>query len=289
MHQKRLHEGDACSLLVFGTKQLNPIVFPPVCARPDYTNEYIEWMKTSIEWSLMPSNLSISTGMVHVWAWDYACSALDLNRYIPLLSPDECFRMQSFRFEKDRVRYGVSHAVLRILLGRYLGVQPSFISFDQNEFGKPSLAQALMASELTFNLSHTNGIDLLAVAVGLAIGVDIEEVRPVEYGTVERYFSPQEQSSLATLTGADWLEGFYNCWTRKEAILKAEGLGLNVRLDAFDVSLSPNTKAAVLGVRSNAGFTSNWHLVELRPAVGFVGALATNAVPSSVTCYTFAS
>jgi 4'-phosphopantetheinyl transferase len=246
-------------------------------------------MKTSIEWSLMPSNLSISTGMVHVWAWDYACSALDLNRYIPLLSPDECFRMQSFRFEKDRVRYGVSHAVLRILLGRYLGVQPSFISFDQNEFGKPSLAQALMASELTFNLSHTNGIGLLAVAVGLAIGVDIEEVRPVEYGAVERYFSTQEQSSLATLAGTDWLKGFYNCWTRKEAILKAEGLGLNMRLDAFDVSLSPSVRAAVLGVRPSAGFTSNWHLVELRPALGFVGALATNAAPASVTCYSFAS
>ena len=246
-------------------------------------------VKTSIEWPSMPSNLSISTGMVHVWAWDYACSVEDLNRYIPLLSSDERFRMQRFRFEKDRVRYGVSHAILRILLGRYLGVQPSSIFFDQNEFGKPSLAKDLMASKLTFNLSHTNGIGVLAVAVGLTIGVDIEEVRPVEYGTVERYFSTQEQSSLAALTGADWLEGFYNCWTRKEAILKAEGLGLNVRLDAFDVSLSPNVKAAVLGVRSNAGFTSDWHLVELRPTLGFVGALATNAAPVSVTCYGFAS
>jgi 4'-phosphopantetheinyl transferase len=259
-----------------------------LCPRTTF-REHIRRMKTSIEWSSMPPHLSISTGVVHVWAWDSACSAHDLNRYISLLSTDECLRMGRFRFEKDRVRYGVSHAILRILLGGYLGVQPSSIFFDQNKFGKPSLAQALMASEFTFNLSHTNGIGLLAVTVGLAIGVDIEEIRPVEYGTVEQYFSSREQSSLATLTGADWSEGFYNCWTRKEAILKAEGLGLNVRLDAFDVSLNPNTKAAVLGVRPNAGFTSNWHLVELRPAVGFVGALATSAVPSSVTCYTFAS
>jgi hypothetical protein len=87
--------------------------------------EYIERMKTSLKWSSMPSNLSISTGRVHMWAWDYACSVDDLNRYIPLLSSDECFRMQRVRFEKDRVRYGVSHAILRILLGRYLSVQPS--------------------------------------------------------------------------------------------------------------------------------------------------------------------
>jgi len=235
----------------------------------------------------MPSGPSINTGVVHVWAWDYACAVSDLNRYIALLSPDECFRMQRFRFEKDRARYGVSHAILRILLGRYLGVQPSSVSFDQNEFGKPSLAQALVASELTFNLSYTDRVGLLAIAAGLAIGVDIEEVRRVECGAVERFFSTREQSSLATLTGADWLEGFYNCWTRKEAILKAEGLGLYGRLDAFDVSLGPNVKPAVVGVRSNAGFTSNWHLVDLRPALGYVGALATNAVPATVTCYSF--
>ena len=235
----------------------------------------------------MPSSPLINTGVVHVWAWDYACSVGDLNGYIALLSPDECFRMQRFRFEKDRVRYRVSHAILRILLGRYLGVEPSCLPFDKNEFGKPSVAQPLAASELTFSLSYTDRVGLLAIAAGLAIGVDIEEVRPVECGTVERYFSTREKSSLATLSGADWLEGFYNCWTRKEAILKAEGLGLNGRLDAFDVSLGPNVKPGVLGVRSNAGFTSNWHLVDLRPALGYVGALATNAAPVSVTCYCF--
>jgi 4'-phosphopantetheinyl transferase len=226
--------------------------------------------------------------MVHVWVWETTCSADDPDQYVGLLSLDECLRMERFHFEKDRVHYGVSHAILRILLGRYLSVQPSSISFDRNEFGKPRLAQALMASELTFNLSHTKGIGLLAVAVGLEIGVDIEKVRPVEYGTIERYFSTEEQLSLATLTGADWLNGFYNCWTRKEAILKGEGLGLNVRLDAFDVSLIPNMRAVVLGVRPSAGFTSNWHLVDLRPALGFVGALAIDGAPASVSCYRFA-
>jgi 4'-phosphopantetheinyl transferase len=131
--------------------------------------------------------------------------------------------MQRFSFERDSVRYGVSHAVIRILLGRYLCVKPSSISFERNEFGKPRLAQNLVVPELAFNLSHTNRIGLLAIASDLAIGVDIEEVLPIEYETVESYFSIQEQSSLASLTDANRLEGFYNCWTRKEAILKAEG------------------------------------------------------------------
>ena len=195
--------------------------------------------------------------------------------------------MQRFHFEKDRIRYAVSHAIVRILLARYLNLPPSSISFDQNEFGKPHLVPMRSAPELSFNLSHTNRIGLLAIAHGLMIGADVEDVLPIECQIAERYFSAQEQADLKTLVEANWLEGFYNCWTRKEAILKAEGVGLNVRLDAFDVSLIPNIKAEVLGVRATAGFTSNWHLVDLRPALGSVGALATNAVPSRLDFYHF--
>ena len=246
-------------------------------------------VKASIEWPTAPPYLSIATGAVHVWAWDYECTVDNLNSYITLLSSDERLQMQRFRFEKDRVRYGVSHAILRILLGRYLGLQPSSISFDRNEFGKPLLAEASAAPKLTFSLSHTSHIGIVAIAEGIAVGADIEEVCPVEYGTIERYFSTQEQSSLAKLQGAHWLEGFYNCWTRKEAILKAEGLGLQVKLDSFDVSLSPGVKPEVLGARPGARFTSNWHIEELRPAHGFVGALATSAAPVSMNCYRFVS
>jgi 4'-phosphopantetheinyl transferase len=250
--------------------------------------EYTDQVKTSIDWPPRPSDhLSMQHGAVHLWAWNFECSADDLDRYTALLSSDEHFRMQKFHFEEDRTRYTVSHAALRILLGQYLDVRPASISFEQNEFGKPSLAPVLEATELTFNLSHTKRVGLLAIAAGLATGVDIEEIRPVERGTVDRYFSAQERAALTTLTGSEWLEGFYNCWTRKEAILKAEGIGLNVKLDAFDVSLIPNAKAEVLGVRRNAGFTSSWHLVELRPASGTVGALATDTSSASIQRYRF--
>jgi 4'-phosphopantetheinyl transferase len=242
-----------------------------------------------IKWPSPSSNPSLHDRIVHVWAWDYECSAEALNRYIVLLSPDERFRMQRFHFEKDRIQYAVSHAILRILLGRYLDTDPSSISFYRNEFGKPHLSQILPAPKLAFNLSHTNHVGLLAIAVGLEIGVDIEEVCPVECEIVERYFSRQEQAALTALEGNDWLEGFYNCWTRKEAILKAEGLGLNANLDAFDVSLSPHVKPEVLEVRTNSRLTSNWHLVELRPVYGFIGALATNAALAGVACYRFAN
>jgi 4'-phosphopantetheinyl transferase len=242
-----------------------------------------------IEWPSPPSSLSIEPGSVHVWAWDYECSGNGLKQYVALLSAEECLRIQRFHFERDRTRFAVSHGVLRILLGQYVGQHPKSISFNQNEFGKPHLAPSATYSEIAFNLSHTSNVALLAIAAGLRVGVDVEEVRPIEPGLVERYFSAQEQASLKALDGSGWLEGFYNCWTRKEAILKGEGSGLQVRLDAFDVSLNPSDQASVLGVRPDAGFTSSWNLIELQPAHGFIGALASNAAPAKVNCYRFES
>lgn len=241
-----------------------------------------------IVWPLPPSNLTLPHHTVHVWAWDYGCPSDDLRRYITLLSPEEYSRMQRFHFEKDRLRYTVSHAILRLLLGRYLSIEPASIAFEQNEFGKPRLAPDL-AAKLDFNMSHTDRIALLAIAAGLKIGIDVEEIRPVERETVEQHFSLQEQSDLATLTGSAWLEGFYNCWTRKEAILKGEGLGLNIMLDAFDVSLKPDAEPIVLGIRPDAGFNSSWHLRHLRPAPLTAVALATNVHPIDVACYRFSA
>jgi 4'-phosphopantetheinyl transferase len=244
--------------------------------------------ESAIKWPSPPSDLLISPGTVHVWAWDYECSSDTLNLYTSLLSPDERLQMQRFHFEADRVRYCVSHAILRILLGRYLCVQPSSISFYKNSFGKPLLAQHFATEEVTFNLSHTSNLGIVAIASSLAVGVDIEEVHPVEYRAIERHFSTTEQSHLAALADADRLEGFFNCWTRKEAIVKAEGLGLYASLDAFNVSLDQNLRPALLEIRANTGFISKWYLVELRPAQGFVGALATDA-PAAVACYRFGS
>jgi len=165
-------------------------------------------------------------------------------------------------------------------------MEPASIAFEQNDFGKPRLAPDL-AAKMDFNMSHTDRIALLAVAAGLRIGIDVEEIRHVERGTIEQYFSLQEQTDLATLTGPDWLEGFYNCWTRKEAILKGEGLGLNIKLNAFDVSLKPNAEPIVLTIRPGAGFSSSWHLRHLRPAPLTAAALATNARATDVACYRF--
>ena len=116
--------------------------------------------------------------------------------------------------------------------------------------------------------------------VDLEVGVDAEDIRPIEAGVAERFFSPAELSSMATLEGpgtsAAWLDAFYRCWTRKEAILKAEGMGLRIPLDSFDVSVLAGEPATLLAARPKSRLTANWHLHHLSLADGTIGALAVD-------------
>src|ERR1700722_14131557 len=96
-------------------------------------------MNSLIEWPSAPSNLLIEHGAVHMWAWDFECSKEELDHHIALLSPEEQSRTQCFHFERDRVRYAVSHSILRILLGRYLGLPPISVGFTKSRYGKPAL------------------------------------------------------------------------------------------------------------------------------------------------------
>jgi len=115
--------------------------------------------------------------------------------------------------------------------------------------------------------------------------VDVEDVRPIEPEVADSHFSASERSQLNQLQGDAWLLGFYRCWTRKEAILKAEGVGLSRPLDSFDVSLLPDEAAKLLGTRSQ--FSYPWRLHDLLPSAGTIGAVATVQLQTKVTCFSF--
>jgi 4'-phosphopantetheinyl transferase len=110
-------------------------------------------------------------------------------------------------------------------------------------------------------------------------------VRPIEPEVADSHFSASERSQLNQLQGDAWLLGFYRCWTRKEAILKAEGVGLSRPLDSFDVSLLPDEAAKLLGTRSQ--FSYSWRLHDLSPSAGTIGAVATVQLQTKVTCFSF--
>ncbi len=154
---------------------------------------------------------------------------------------------------------------LRQRLGQRLGVHPSQIEFSYNSYGKPAVAD----SSLHFNVSHSDGLALFAISRTREVGVDIERINPgfVHEGIPERFFSPQEVIALRSLPESLQARAFFHCWTRKEAYIKARGLGLSLALDSFDVTLAPDEPAAFI---RGAGA---WSIESLDPAPDFVGAV----------------
>ncbi len=240
-------------------------------------------MICALQWPASAIPTAISADEVHLWAWALDPVVEDLSAHIEILDPAELQRLYRFHFAPDRERYALTHANLHRILGGYLHQPAKKISFRTNRFGKPELAGE--TSSLNFSLSHSQSIAVLAVAHGLPVGVDVEDVRPIEPEVAATHFSASELSDLSTLQGDAWLSGFYRCWTRKEAILKAEGVGLHRALDSFDVSLLPDAPAQLLRTRVN--FLYPWKLHDVSPVSGTIGALATAHGEARIASFSF--
>jgi 4'-phosphopantetheinyl transferase len=180
-----------------------------------------------------------------------------------LLSWDEIQRARRFRFERDRKRFIVCRGVLREILGTYLGRKPEEITFDYGPQGKPYLkgpeGQAVGGS-VYFNVSHSSGFAIYALGVGGEVGVDLEFVRliPEMEVLVDQYFSVAERSAFGSISADSRVKAFFNCWTRKEAYVKACGGGLLIPLDQFEVSFVPGSPISLIRVQGPSGGQSRW-------------------------------
>jgi 4'-phosphopantetheinyl transferase len=246
----------------------------------------------SLLWPHRSLPVEISYEEVHIWAWSFG-STTELTAAEPAdsdlesLDEQERRRTARFYFAPDRVRYSACHASMRRILGSYLERSPGSLVYREAEGGKPELVLESGQPPLRFNLSHSKSVALLAVSLQAEVGVDVEDIRPIERAVAERFFSPAEVAALAPLDGEEWLNAFYRCWTRKEAILKVEGMGLRTPLDSFDVSLLPDEPAALLATRPESKLTANWHLHHLAPAAGSMAALAVATSSAEITTFSF--
>jgi 4'-phosphopantetheinyl transferase len=218
-------------------------------------------------------------GEIHVWQAALDASVENLGQLESTLSLEEKARADRFHFAKDRNQFVVARGLLRRLLGRYLHQDPSALEFSYSEFGKPALSGRDAPCALCFNLSHSSGLVVYAFAKGRNLGIDVEQVRPESAGEdiARRYFSAREVSDLRTSPPEARVEGFFHCWTRKEAYLKATGMGLQTPLDGFSVSLLPDEPAQFHG-----GVDSRWHLAAFHPAEGYVAAVVYDGAPCSI-------
>ena len=194
------------------------------------------------------------------------------------LTDEERKRSAQLRFERDRSRFIVAHGLLHELMARYLETRPDCIRFAYNVFGKPRL-HARFGSRLEFNLSHSCGLALIAIATGAAVGVDLEYVRaqPDCSDIAQLVFSAAELGYLMALPSGLRTEAFFSCWTKKEAYLKARGEGLTIPPNSFSVPLTNDAEQMPIDFHlasNDVGAAKRWAMYSLNPASGYIGALA---------------
>ena len=229
-------------------------------------------------WAAPPHNLNIQKGETHVWRVALDQPDARVATLFALLSEDERRRAFRFHFDRDRRRFTVARGALRSILGSYLATPPERLRFGYSEHGKPFLRQPQpLLLDLRFNVSHSDELALVAVTVATEVGVDVEKIRPDFAGLeiAERFFSPAEVRALRSLPIHLRSRAFFNCWTRKEAFVKATGRGLSFPLKAFDVTLAPGESPRLLRVENDD--PARWSIFEVSPAPDFVGALVVES------------
>lgn len=210
---------------------------------------------------------------VHLWCCRVDLHAGEAAERLGMLSAEERARAGRFHDVKARIAFVAARTWLRRVLAHYLPIPPPQLRFGETAFGKPFLANAQGGHTVAFNLSHSGELAIVAVADEMPVGIDIERIRPVSADLLAGCLAPRELAMLAALTPALREESFIRCWTRKEACLKAIGVGLNGSPASFEVSFDPR-RARLLAVESDPAEADLWQLADLEPAPGYCGTLA---------------
>jgi 4'-phosphopantetheinyl transferase len=224
------------------------------------------------EGSMTGSSLPISRGEIHLWIVSdpVVQNRPLLRQYSEWLSEEEVARWQRFHFEKHRHQYLVTRALVRWTLSSYIpSVHEAEWRFLTNEFGRPAVANMPGdAPHLKFNISHTDGLIVMAVGLEGELGVDVEH-RYRSGHTVEiaeHFFSPNEVAQLHSLPPPLQRDRFFDLWTLKESYIKARGMGLSIPLDSFSFSF-PDDTSITLQVDPAAGDRpGGWQFWQLSPS-----------------------
>ncbi|HEX5159842.1 MAG TPA: 4'-phosphopantetheinyl transferase superfamily protein [Ktedonobacterales bacterium] len=241
------------------------------------------------EWIVAPSSIHFAENEIHIYRVFLDQPPGHVHWLTTILAPGERERAQRFHFERDRQRYVVGRASLRMLLARYVGAEPQSLEFQYGRHGKPELAAPRQASLLSFNVAHSEGIALYAVTRNHVIGADIERVRSLVHFDLmaELYFAAEERVALQGLSMPARQMAFFTCWTRKEAFMKALGLGMSIPLDSFAVSVAPTDSARLLRIAGSIEDAARWSLYALTPDSGFVATVAVQGPPTSLRLWSW--
>jgi 4'-phosphopantetheinyl transferase len=236
------------------------------------------------EWGLTSVGYELGADEAHVWRASLDQPADMIAKLTPFLSQDEYQRVMRRYRPVARDRFIVGRGILRKIISAYLALQPGQLRFTYNEYGKPAVSDDQNDCALNFNLAHSAELVLYAVTRGRVVGIDIEYIHD-DFATLEiaeHFFSKDEVAALKSLPADQRTIGFFNCWSRKEAFIKAKGMGVSYPLDSFTVSLAPGEPPALLKVDDDKREVARWKMYELKPGADYAAALIAAGEPMTL-------
>jgi 4'-phosphopantetheinyl transferase len=218
-------------------------------------------------------SFDLSMRQVHVWTLRTRASSQVIARFEEVLAPNERSRAAQFRVCRPRESFILTRAALRHLLGHYLGQDPVSICLQYGTNGKPALS---LTSELRFNVAHSGDIAAIALTQGCEVGIDLEQIRPIPdlEQIAATSFCNEEATEINSLPPAERERAFFACWTRKEAYVKAIGIGLSRPLDSFRVTVRPEPPATLMFLEDEISASESWTLHDLGLGPDYAGAIA---------------
>jgi 4'-phosphopantetheinyl transferase len=222
----------------------------------------------------LPSS-HLSDNEIHIWDASLQAGREVVAKYSTLLSADEKKRARRFYFKADENRFITGRGILRTLLGRVLKLEPHKIKFQYGEHGKPQVEYNFPGKPFEFNLSHAKDRVVYIFNWGEPVGIDIEHVRPMKDmdDFALQFFTPNEYQLIYSLPKDQKQETFFKIWTCKEAFLKANGSGLTLPInmyEIYDISDSPKIHSIAQDLQT----TAPWNLEMFIPAPGYQAAIA---------------
>jgi 4'-phosphopantetheinyl transferase len=239
-------------------------------------------------WPTSAELQELSPHEAHVWAVPLDVSP-SIERRLATLSIEERRRAERFCLDEPRHRFIAGRAALRMILSRYLGVRTAEIELADDVHGKPRLTITKGPFQLFFNVAHSAGMALVAVKVGCEVGVDVELLREVSHWQeiAHRYFHDGEVRAILALPPAERALAFLRCWTAKEAVLKALGIGLSGSLAGFDVPVTEHDGHWVDVTQQRTKSPARVWLRSLSADTDYVSAIAIVGESGRVRCFTF--
>lgn len=230
------------------------------------------WKNKTLEYKL-------NEGEIHLWRVPLEIDTRTQISYWRILSQDEKDRADRFKFVKDKVKFIAGRGALRILLAKYLCLEPQDVEISYWKNGKPQCP-----TNIEFNLSNSGDWAVIGITLNELLGVDIElSERTIEFEKIgRRFFSPMEYSELLNSKEETIHTCFYNCWTRKEAFIKALGDGLSFPLDQFAVTCKPGVKPELIETLWDHSERYQWSLWGFKIGHNYIGAIASRSKPKSI-------